>query len=324
MIFLAYFLIYFILKEQKKMFCFLNKVHLLPLFNLWFVSNSRCRAGWGRGQAEHSPALSSLRYRWSEGEPGPNQALSKPALAPHTQVEIFSHWLDLTRDGRVSPELHDTGNVNNCSIINTHITCKSCDMDAWHDSRDLHTIKMTKLISGIPPLGKPVLYTIGLCFVSLFLIYSMDVSNRSWLSRDIIDQVKYKEVKWTEPSFRSVYQQCLGRLQVKIQLMIVTTWPHTAATGSKQWLTVASGSHISSLCLFSYFPNNITPVWPPPSPTPGTLTLVTHHPGQLPTLFPHNFLPGALSTVYLFLRSDFLTTPLTSLFGYKMFYFTPA
>ena len=87
---------------------------------------------------------------------------------------------------------------------------------------------MTKLISGIPPLGKPVLYTIGLCFVSLFLIYSMDVSNRSWLSRDIIDQVKYKEVKWTEPSFRSVYLQCLGRLQVKIQLMIVTTWPHTS------------------------------------------------------------------------------------------------
>ena len=49
---------------------------------------------------------------------------------------------------------------------------------------------MTKLISGIPPVGKPILYTIGLCFVSLFLIYSMDVSTRTWLRRDIIDKVK--------------------------------------------------------------------------------------------------------------------------------------
>ena len=48
---------------------------------------------------------------------------------------------------------------------------------------------MTKLLSGIPPLGKPLLYTLGLCFVSLFLIYSMDVSTVSWLARDIIDMV---------------------------------------------------------------------------------------------------------------------------------------
>ena len=53
---------------------------------------------------------------------------------------------------------------------------------------------MTKLISGIPPLGKPVLYTIGLCFVSLFLIYSMDVSTMSWLRKDIIDKVKYESL----------------------------------------------------------------------------------------------------------------------------------
>ena len=61
---------------------------------------------------------------------------------------------------------------------------------------------------------------------------------------------------------------------------------------------------------------------PPPPPAHSHWSPITLR--QLPTLFPHNFLPGALSTVYLFLRSDFLTTPLTSLFGYKMFYFTPA
>lgn len=54
---------------------------------------------------------------------------------------------------------------------------------------------MTKLISSIPPLGRPILYIFGLCFVSLFLIYSMDVSPMSYLSRDIIDKVKYGEVK---------------------------------------------------------------------------------------------------------------------------------
>jgi len=49
---------------------------------------------------------------------------------------------------------------------------------------------MTKLISasGVPPLGKPILYIIGLCFVSLLLIYSMDVSIMTWLGRDIIDK----------------------------------------------------------------------------------------------------------------------------------------
>ena len=52
---------------------------------------------------------------------------------------------------------------------------------------------MTKLISGVPPLGKPILYIIGLCFVSLLLIYSMDVSTMTWLGRDIIDKVKYEE-----------------------------------------------------------------------------------------------------------------------------------
>ena len=56
---------------------------------------------------------------------------------------------------------------------------------------------MTKLISGVPPFGKPILYIIGLCFVSLLLIYSMDVSTMTWLGRDIIDKVKYEEVKLT-------------------------------------------------------------------------------------------------------------------------------
>ena len=61
-------------------------------------------------------------------------------------------------------------------------------------------------------------------------------------------------------------------------------------------------------------------------PTTCTLAMLCSPitPGQLPTLFVHNFLPSALSAVYLFLRNDFLTTLPTSLFDYKMFYFTPA
>ena len=142
------------------------------------------------------PGLRSLLYRWSEGEPGPKQALSlsKPALAPHTQVEIPSPWLDLSLGRRVSLEPQHTGNVILDSMTDPHNL-----QIVWYapDTRDLDIIKMTKLISGVPPLGKPILYIIGLCFVSLLLIYSMDVSTMTWLGRDIIDKVKYEEVKLT-------------------------------------------------------------------------------------------------------------------------------
>ena len=99
--------IFLFLGNQRK--C-LTKVHLLPLSSsLWFVSISRGWCPTGTGRCLRS-LLVPLVGRW--GEPGPKQALSKPALAPHTQVEIPSPWLDLGLGRRVSLwSLSLTGNV---------------------------------------------------------------------------------------------------------------------------------------------------------------------------------------------------------------------
>ena len=108
------------------------------------LARGECPTGQGPGWRLLSSLLSPVPLvgRWAG--PQPKQALSKPALAPHTQVEIFSHWLDLTRDRRVSLELHDTGNVNNCSIINSHNLQILWYGRMTHDLRDLHTIKNDK------------------------------------------------------------------------------------------------------------------------------------------------------------------------------------
>ena len=117
----------------------------------------------------------------------------------------------------------------------------------------------------------------------------------------------------TEKRFRSPWS-APGKNTVDDRNYVATA--HQDRHGIEKWLTVAIGcSHISSMCLFSSQQNGFRPL-PAPFPTTCTLrtrnALLTHHPGQLPTLFVHNFLPSALSAVYLFLRNDFLTKLLTS------------
>ena len=138
-----------------------------------------------------SPLLSTVGRKVSpEVSRAPNKlSPSQRWLRIHKLRSSVTDWTSAWTD--VSPGSFPTPEMWPLAQWETLITCKSCELEAW----SLEIIKMTKLISSIPPLGRPILYIFGLCFVSLFLIYSMDVSPMSYLSRDIIDKVKYGDVK---------------------------------------------------------------------------------------------------------------------------------